>query len=560
MYLFHLFRSFIPNLNPIGFSAADFIEIIVALLLVMLAFIARSSVIPYAQRLSQKPGWSMLLLFSLPIALRLALLPQYPIPTPNVSDDFSYILIADTLRHFRLANPPHALPQFFETFFVLQQPSYVSIFPLGQGFVLALGWTLFGHPWTGVAISIGALCALIYWMLRAWITPGWALIGGLLAVIEFGPLNQWMNSYWGGAVSACAGCLVFGALPRLRESYRKRDAALLGLGLALQLLTRPYESTFLALSVLFFLLPPRILAKIIATSCLIVLPAIGLMLLQNKQATGSLTTLPYSLSRYQYGVPTTFTFQPLPAPHRSLTPEQQLDFDAQSEVHGPGIDTFASYWARWISRVRFYRFFVPVPLLLALPAFIIALRQYRFAWAALTIIIFSLGTNFYPYFYTHYIAALTCLFVLVPIAGLQRLSQWSPFGARILLFLCAAHFIFWYGLHFSRDNDLYIALTPYESWDAINHDDPEGRIAINRLLDTVPGQQLVFVHYWPQHTFKEWVHNAADIDRARVIWARDLGPDENQKLLRYYPQRTAWLLEPDAHPPRLSRYPSSPAF
>ena len=203
---------------------------------------------------------------------------------------------------------------------------------------------------------------------------------------------------------------------------------------------------------------------------------------------------------------------------------------------------------------------MPVPLLLALPAFLIALRQYRFAWAALTIIIFSLGTNFYPYFYTHYIAALTCLFVLIPIAGLQRLSQWSPFGARVLLFLCAAHFIFWYGLHFSRDNDLYTALTPYESWDAINHGDPEGRIAINRLLDAAPGEQLVFVRYWPQHTFKEWVHNAADIDRARVIWARDLGPVENQKLLRYYPQRAAWLLEPDAHPPRLSRYPSSPAF
>lgn len=568
MYIFHLFRSFVPSINPIGFSASDFIEIIITALLVLLALVSGPRIALYGQRLAQKTGWCMLLLALLPIALRLTLVPQYPIPTPNVSDDFSYVLIADTLRHFRLANPPHALPQFFETFFVLQEPTYSSIFPLGQGLVLALGWTMVAHPWAGVALSIGALCALCYWMLGAWITSGWALIGGLLAVIEFGPLNQWMNSYWGGAVSACAGCLVFGALPRLRESGRHRDAVWLGLGLALQLLTRPFEAIFLLVSVpLFLLLDMRRLARPVAIAALVVTPAIGLMLLQNKQATARLTTLPYVLSRYQYGVPTTFTTQPLPTPHRLLTREQQLDYDAQSEAHGPGIDTFASYWSRWASRLRFYRFFLLPPLFLALPAFLLALREYRFAWVAGTIVIFSLGTNFYPYFYTHYIAAVTCLFVLISVASLERLSRWVIRGsavgqesARIILFLCAAHFVFWYGLHASRNDDLYAAMTPFETWDAINHGDPEGRIAINRQLDGAPGQQLVFVRYWPQHQFQEWVHNAADIDHARVIWARDLGSDENQKLLRYYPQRTAWLLEPDAHPTRLIRYSSPGAF
>ncbi len=550
MYIFHLFRSFIPALNPIGFSAIDFIELFIAILLVLLVSLT------YGKRLAEKPGWCMLILFALPIALRLALLPQYPIPTPYVSDDFSYILIADTLRHLRLANPPHPLPQFFETYFVLQDPSYVSIFPLGQGLILALGWTIFGHPWAGVALSIGALCALCYWMLRAWTTPGWALIGGLLAVMEFGPLNQWMNSFWGGAVSACAGCLVFGALPRLRDSPRNRDAALLGLGLALQLLTRPYESIFLLLSVLVFFLPDlRHLVRPTLIASLVVLPAIGLLLLQNKQATGNWTSLPYTVSRYQYGVPTTFTFQPLPAPHRALTREQQLDYDAQSEVHGPSTDTLASYWQRWIDRMRFYRFFLLPPLFLALPAFLLALREYRFAWASVTILLFSLGTNFYPYFYSHYIAALASLFVLISVVGLEKLSRWNQLSSRILLFLCAAHFIFWYGVHSTRDADLYAALTPFESWDAINHGDPEGRIAINRQLAAEPGQQLVFVRYWPQHQFHEWVHNAADIDHSHIVWARDLGPDENQKLLRYYPDRTAWLLEPDAHPPRLTRYP-----
>jgi hypothetical protein len=446
----------------------------------------------------------------------------------------------------------HPLHQFFETFFVLQEPAYASIFPLGQGLILAIGWTIFGHPWAGVALSIGGLCALCYWMLRGWTTPGWALIGGLLAVIEFGPLSQWMNSYWGGGGAACAGCLVFGALPRLRRGGRCRYAALLGLGVGVSWLCRPYETIFLIFSVVLFLLPswrsmvrPALLASAVA------IPALALSLVQNKSVTGSWTMLPYQLSQYQYGVPTTFTVQPIPAPHRPLTREQQLDYEQQSQVH----EIAGNYWLRWAGRLRFYRFFFLAPLYVAIPFFLWRLRTWPSVWVLLTIFLFSLGTNFYPYFYSHYIAALTCLFVLVSLMGLEYLNRWNEPAASILLFLCVAHFVFWYGLHFSRSDELYAAITPLESWDAINHGDPEGRIAINQKLNQQINQQLVFVRYWPQHQFQEWVYNAADIDGSRIVWARDLGPEENQKLLHYYPNRTAWLLQPDARPPRLQPYP-----
>src|SRR5579862_7010396 len=360
-------RFFLPLRNPIGFGAADFIELILAVLLVVLALSSRPMLEPYARKLAQHCGWSMLMLALLPIALRLLLLPHYPIPSANVTDDFSYLLLADTLRHLRLANPTHPLHQFFETFFVLQEPTYSSIFPLGQGIILALGWTIFGHPWAGVALSIGALCALCYWMLRAWTTPGWALVGGLLAVIQFGPLNQWMNSFWGGAVSACAGCLVFGALPRFRDFPTLRNTTLLGLGLALQLLTRPYEFIFLLASAALFLAVSFRHLRGLAPALLVLVPAIALVLLQNKEVSGSWTMLPYMLSQYQYGVPATFTVQPNPIPQRPLTREQQLDYEIQAQTHGPATDTFRMFWERYASRVRFYRFFFLAPLYLALP-------------------------------------------------------------------------------------------------------------------------------------------------------------------------------------------------
>jgi hypothetical protein len=550
-------RVFLSPDSPLGFGAGDWIGLAFAALLLAVV-LGSSRLRTRAAAFSERTGWCMLLLFALPIGLRLLLLPRSPAPAPSGADDFSYILLADTLRHFRLANPPHALPQFFEQIFVLQRPTYSSIYPLGQGLVLALGWLVFGHPWSGVLLSIGALAALCYWMLRAWITPGWAFIGGLLAIMEFGPLCYWMNCYWGGAVSACAGCLAFGALPRLLREHRTRHGVLFGLGLALQLLTRPFEFLLLIAGLLVFVAPSllrnRAIYKPLAISAAVLTAAAGLILAHNQAATQSWTTLPYAAYRYQYGVPATFTFQPNPVPHQPLNSEQELDYRAQTAIHGDSPETIPTYFARLWFRVRFYRFFFFAPLYLAILAFLVTIREWRFAWLVLVLLIFALGTNFYAYFYPHYIAAVTCLFILVAVIGLERLNRLRGEPGALLLCLCAAQFLFWYGAHLLPDEEAALLSSRYESWDFINSGDPQGRISINAQLERIPGKQIVFVRYGPHHMFQEWVHNAADIDAARAIWGHDLGPEENQAVLKYYPDRSAWLLEPDENPPQLTPY------
>lgn len=511
-------------------------------------------------RLAQRTRVCMFLLFALPIVLRLALLPRSPAPVPSGADDFGYILLADTLRHLRLANPPHVFPEFFEQIFVIQQPTYSSMYPLGQGLALALGWILFGHPWAGVLIATGAFCALCYWMLRGWTTPGWALAGGLLAVAQFGPLCYWMNCYWGGAVSAAAGCLVFGALPRLLSDYRRRDALLLGSGLSLQLLTRPFEFLLLLAGVLFFVAPAlvrRRLIPLLAWTAAVVCAASAIVLLQNKAVTGRWMTLPYMLYRYQYGSPATFTFQSNPVPHHTLNSEQDLDYRAETAIHGGGPETCAAYLARLFFRLRFWRFFFLAPLYVGVLLFPARLGEGRFARAALTILLFALGTNFYPYFYPHYAAAVTCLFVLVSLTGLQYLNRLHIFRMHpgvVALSLCAAQFLFWYGVHAFTGVETTSALGRFESWDFINYGDPRGRIFVDREFRRMPGKHLVFVRYSSSHMFEEWIHNAAEIDQAPTVWVHDLGAFNNGKLMNYYPDRSAWLLEPDARPPRITRY------
>jgi hypothetical protein len=512
-------------------------ELALAAALVLLLMLWSTSLTSYARKFASRTGWCVFTLATLPIAIRLAMLRWHPAPVPDIYDEFGHLLVADTLRHLRLANPAHALPQFFETFFVLQSPTYSSIYPIGQGLIIAIGWSLFGTPWAGILISTAAFCGLAYWMLRGWTTPAWALLGGVLAILEFGPLSQWSNSFWGGAYSAAAGCLIFGALPRLRRSAGARNAILLGVGLGLDLLSRPFESIFLVASIVIFLLPAwKEMRRPAAIAVLAALPAVGIVLAQNKQVTGHWTTLPYALSQYQYGVPTSFTFQHYPIPHKVLTREQDLDYKMQRAFRAREIDTPETYFARLLYRVRYYRFFFYPPLYIALAVFLLRIRTWRHAWVILTFAIFALGTNFYPNFLTHYIAAFTCLFILVSVEGLRMINRAA---AVALVGLCFATF----------------AISPLQERIA------DRRIEIGRELAAVPGKLVVLVRYWPQHRFQEeWVYNAADIDQSRVVWARDLGAVEDQKLLNYYPDRKVLLLEPDAIQPRLGPYrPEVPA-
>ncbi len=141
----------------------------------------------------------------------------------------------------------------FETFHVIQQPSYASKYPPLQGLLLAFGIVLGGSPQVGVWIGAGLAAAALCWMLQGWLPGKWALFGGLLYALH--PTMQfacgaqsWGHSYWGGHAPLVGGALLFGALPRVVRRLRPLDAVLMVAGVAILANTRPFVGLVVSLA------------------------------------------------------------------------------------------------------------------------------------------------------------------------------------------------------------------------------------------------------------------------------------------------------------------------
>jgi hypothetical protein len=81
------------------------------------------------------------------------------------------------------------------------------------------------------------------------------------------------------------------------------------------------------------------------------------------------------------------------------------------------------------------------------------------------------------------------------------------------------------------------------------------RAVLVKKLERIPGKHLVIVRYAELHNpHNEWVFNGADIDDGKVVWARDMGPAQNEKLLAYFKDRQIWVVMADSAPKQIAPY------
>jgi hypothetical protein len=163
----------------------------------------------------------------------------------------------------------------------------------------------------------------------------------------------------------------------------------------------------------------------------------------------------------------------------------------------------------------------------------------------------SLLVNFYS---PHYSAPVTGLIIALVVLSMRQLRRWGATGlflTRTISLVCVLSFA-----ARAAAGPLRIPLREFYEYAWYQKGPPNlGREALENKLGRLPGNQLVIVRYKPEHEpFAEWVYNEADIDHAKVVWAREMAPTENQELLEYFKGRQTWLLEADEKPPRISPY------
>lgn len=472
-------------------------------------------------------------------------------PQPMVHDEFSYLLAADTFASGRLTNPTHPMWMHFESFHIIHQPTYASKYPPGQGLVLAAGQALGGHPIVGVWLGMGLAGAALTWMLQAWVPPWWALVGGLLAVVRLGPFGYWSQSYWGGAVAAIGGALVLGGLRRITRRPQVRQAVLMGLGLAILANTRPYEGLLMSLAAAAVLLvwmigrtgpTARVAMTHIVLPTLVVLTLTGCAMgFYNVRVTGDPLRMPYQVHEERYSVAPIFTWQsPRAVPayrHKVLHAfhminlASYLERDSFSGLARVKIREFARLWTFYLGPA------LTVPLVM-LP-WVLKERWMRVALLIGGVVAAGLGVEVFAW--PHYAAPITGLVFVLVVQAMRRLRLWRwrdrPTGRSIV----------WAILLLSV---LLASQVRSEPW-ALSLQ----RARILEALKDDDNRHLVIVRYRPWHSpHFEWVYNAADIDAAKVVWAREMGEALDRRLLEYFKDRVAWLLEADATPPRLTRY------
>ena len=487
------------------------------------------------------------------LILRAIFLPWLGPPVPVGHDEHSLFLQAETFLAGRLSNPTHPLWVHFESIHINQVPTYSSMYFPGRGLPLLAGLLLAGNPWVGVWLSFVFMSMAAVWMLQGWLSSPYAFIGGMWVVIRLGLFSYWINSYWGGAFSALGAMLVVGAFPRALRSPTWSSGVTLGLGALILMTTRPFEGALLCLpfaAALLFRLVGWARRGWLAPAARLCIPVVCLtsigaaaLLEYNRATTGDPWKDPYTLNRETYAttppflIADEFESQQRGPPHfRAFYEEEGEDYARRAEPKAIAKGLAAKVVYTW-------NFFIGI---LWTPLFIAGLWvERRSPILLLSLSIFFTGYAFETWNFPHYASPIFPVFLIITLKGLAAIRRRGVAGMKPLITVSRA----------LPAASLLSIMVPASSvisgWPSLPSNQSglpccallqsSTRSKVMTRLQALPGKDLVVVQGTDfKSVHLEVVYNAADIDRADVVWAHRLSPAQDARLISYFSERNVW--------------------
>jgi hypothetical protein len=494
-------------------------------------------------------------------------------PVPRMHDDFSNLLVAETLLQGRVCNPTPPAFESMESFHIVMTPHYASKFPIGPGAMLALGALIFGTTVAGLWLSASMATACVTWMLLSRFSPKWTFVIGMLLALHPSLQNGWAQEFTHGWLPLSGVALVMGGVLRTRSNVLERcgtykSAIAIGIGSVLVLYARPFDAGIIC-GLLIVSLVPKLVSQrwhqkvSFWRMAMISIGVVGSGLVGqaaiNASITGRMTQLPYQLHEEQYGVAPLFVWS---RPHE---PSIGHRF-AELETYHRGCSLQS--WEQAASPMGYCKLFRDrvsnlflhwggLLCLLPFSVLLISKERRRYSWMWLIVIATLLIINCIPWVMPAYTAGLIPIAILLSSLGVRGFTRWyakcllmnqdkfdnqgvhrlKSFRRRIRL---GALGLIGLSQITAFAITSYARSTYQTGWESNWADQ---RTALNDRLQRIPGKHLVLVQYGTGHDVQEeWVYNSADIMNAPVLWARYGNDEMNELLRRSYGERQAWLL------------------
>jgi hypothetical protein len=291
------------------------------------------------------------------------------------------------------------------------------------------------------------------------------------------------------------------------------------------------------------------LRNVVAPLALVLICSTAFMGYYNWRLTGNPLLLPHVLNTRTYHTTGLFLWD-YKKPEMQYRNEQFEDF-----YNGWERGNYDNTWAdaRRVTHEKLVRCGIAyfwVGELLALPAIPFLFRDRKIRLLLATFLLVTGGVLVVIWSNSHYAAPVACVIFALAVQTIRHLRRMCissrPVGvalSRVIVVLLLL------------DTSTYVGLRRCDPIRWTCQGDPS-RAAIAEKLEHSAGKHLIMVRYEKDNhnIHDEWVYNGAEIDRAKVVWARDLNGEQNDKLFAYFKDRTIWLVTPDTDNTYLEPY------